>query len=225
MPENIFTIIANQLKNAGATTGGELGYRPQSFTVANLNEYMNPYTQQVIDPAIAQMERYRQQLQNKLGAEATSAGAFGGSRHGIQSTKTNAKIGQDIGNLVSDLYSKRYTQGVNLAQQDVNNQLAGSNQRLRAANQLANLAQTGFGIGQQVQGGLSQTGAQQRQIQQQLLDQAQKRFNQQTQAPQTQLEQFFDLLAKARGNSTTTQRQSTQPGLIDILTGLGSLFG
>jgi hypothetical protein len=50
----------------------------------DLNPYMNPYTQNVIETGQADIERQRQMASNTLGAQAQAAGAFGGSRQAVQ---------------------------------------------------------------------------------------------------------------------------------------------
>lgn len=100
--------------------------------------------------------------------------------------------------------------------------LAGSQQRLSAGNQLGNLANLGFGMGQQLQGNLAQDGAMKQGINQLLIDAVKNQFNQRSQAPF----QSIGLLSQALGASPVPQTSTTknQPGLFDYLT-LGSLAG
>ena len=100
--------------------------------------------------------------------------------------------------------------------------LAGSQQRLSAGNQLGNLANLGFGMGQQLQGNLAQDGAMKQGINQLLIDAVKNQFNQRSQAPF----QSIGLLSQALGASPVPQTSTTSktPGLFDYLT-LGSLAG
>ena len=50
----------------------------------NFDQYMSPYTQNVINTGQADIERQRQLASNQLGAQAEAANAFGGSRQAIQ---------------------------------------------------------------------------------------------------------------------------------------------
>ena len=50
----------------------------------NLNPYMSPYQQQVIEAGQADIERQRQLASENLAAQAQRAGAFGGSRQAVQ---------------------------------------------------------------------------------------------------------------------------------------------
>ena len=49
----------------------------------NIGQFMNPFTQNVTNRAMADIGTAQQMAQNQLGAQATQARAFGGSRHGV----------------------------------------------------------------------------------------------------------------------------------------------
>jgi len=55
-------------------------YQAAQFQQSDLDKFMNPYTGQVIDQSLADIERARLQQANQAAAQATAAGAFGGSR-------------------------------------------------------------------------------------------------------------------------------------------------
>ena len=54
------------------------------LATTDLDAYMDPYTQNVIDLGQQDIERQRQMASNTLGAQAEAAGAFGGSRQAVQ---------------------------------------------------------------------------------------------------------------------------------------------
>jgi hypothetical protein len=66
----------------GAQAPGQIAVNQLATT--NLDPYMNPYTQNVIETGQADIERQRQMASNTLGAQAQAAGAFGGSRQAVQ---------------------------------------------------------------------------------------------------------------------------------------------
>ena len=104
--------------------------------------------------------------------------------------------------------------------------LQGSQQRLSAAGQLGTLSNLGFGMGQQVQSNLSQQGALQQALQQQIIDAARQQYAGYTGAPQ----QSLSYLAQALGMAPTPQSQTTknQLGLMDYLgaaAGTAGIFG
>jgi hypothetical protein len=100
--------------------------------------------------------------------------------------------------------------------------LAGSQQRLAAGSQLANIANLGFGMGQTVQQNLAQQGMQQQALQQALMDAAQAQFAGYQMAPQQSLGYMSTALGATPVPQTTTT--SRQPGLFDYLTLGASMY-
>ena len=112
----------------------------------NLSAYTNPFESQVVDQALGDIERSRLMAQNQLGAQATSANAFGGSRQGVAEAETNRAFADQAARTASGLRQARYTQAQQMAMQDI-----GTAQQAALANQQANLAAgtTTAGFGQQ----------------------------------------------------------------------------
>ena len=85
---NAYTQAANGMTQAGAMTQAAGAYKPMQvgagqLSSTSLTPYMNPYTKNVIDTSMGDLNRARTMAMNDVGASATSAGAFGGSRHGV----------------------------------------------------------------------------------------------------------------------------------------------
>lgn len=101
--------------------------------------------------------------------------------------------------------------------------LSGSQQRMGAASQLANLANLGFGMGQTVQQQMSQQGAMQQQLQQQIMNAARQQFEGFRNYPA----QALGYYAQALGATPTPQTQTTtkQLGLMDYLTAGATIYG
>ena len=133
--------------------GTRFGYNPQNVQAGSpaggINTYMNPYTQQVIDTSMADLERQRLMQQNQLGAQASAAGAFGGSRQGIAEAETNRAFAQQGGQLAAQLRQQGFQTALGASQQDVANQMQAA-----LANQgaQAQAAQFGQQTGLQAQG-------------------------------------------------------------------------
>ena len=64
-----------------------LGLKP--FTGADIQEFMNPYEQQVIQGTLGDIEQSRQMAALQNAQQATAAKAFGGSRYGVQQSLTD----------------------------------------------------------------------------------------------------------------------------------------
>ena len=107
----------------------------------NLSPYMNPYTEQVIKANEADILRGAQMGLNTLGAQATAAKAFGGSREGVAQAELGRNVLQQLAQSSAGLRQQGFTQAQGAAQQDI----AGAIQA-QLANQAAGLqAQTTTG--------------------------------------------------------------------------------
>lgn len=113
---------------------------------SDLSAYINPYESQVVDQALGDIERSRQMASNQLGAQATAANAFGGSRQGIAEAETNRAYAEQAAKTASGLRQAGFTQAQQMAQADIS-----TAQQAALANQQANLAAgtTTAGFGQQ----------------------------------------------------------------------------
>lgn len=287
---------------------------------SDLTQYTNPYESQVVQQSLNDLERSRQMQANQIGAQATAAGAYGGSRQAIMESELNrnameqaAKLssglrqsgfqnaqqlaGQDIAtrmqsglanqgaNLQAGSLNANLGQQINLANQAALNQagqfgagaantamlqnqaalnqagqfgagaantaalqnqaalnnmtqfnlgnqlqaalanqgagLAGSQQRLGAAGQLGNLANLGFGMGQQAQQMQMGAGNAAYGINQALIDAAKGQYGGYTGAPAASLGYMGAALGATPNVGSTTQNYS--PGLFDYLR-LGTSF-
>lgn len=231
---NVFSSAAQGLNTAMAGARNEMMYNPMASNVtadrlsnANLSAYANPYQNQVIDNTLNDLNKARQMQMNQVGANASASGAFGGSRQALREAETNTGYFDQAARAAANLRLQGFRDVQNMAQTDINNKLAadmsnqgsalaGSQQRLAAGNQLANLSNLGFGMGQQLQGNLAQDGAMKQGINQLLIDAVKNQVNQRSQAPF----QSIGLLSQALGASPVPQTSTTskQPGLFDYLT-------
>ena len=223
-------MTANPMQQASMAQQGALmgtaraGMTPIG-TVAgsNIQQYQNPYTQQVIDLNTQDIMRGAQMGLNALGTQATQAGAFGGSRHGVAMGELGRNVLQQIGQQSAGLRQAGFQNAQQMAQADIQNRLAQANLGLSGASQLANLGQQSFGYGQQIQQNLAQQGTAQQALNQALIDAAKAQYTGYQQAPTTGLSIMTQALgASPHGQSTTQQRQL---GLMDYLTAGATIAG
>ncbi len=71
----------------------------QRFPDVNIQEYMNPYIQEVLDPALADLGRRASQERNALNARSAMTGSFGGSRNAIAQAEQERNAMQEMGRL------------------------------------------------------------------------------------------------------------------------------
>lgn len=80
----------------------------QSFADADLSGYQNPYTQNVIDTTNQEIRRQGDIAQAGVNADATAAGAFGGSRHGVQAAEQERGIQDTLARNTAQLNSQGF---------------------------------------------------------------------------------------------------------------------
>ena len=102
-----------------AQAPGQIGVNQLAST--NFDPYMNPYTQNVIEAGQADIERQRQLASNQLGAQAQSAGAFGGSRQAVQEGVLAGEALRQAGQLSAQQRGQAFTQALQSGQFDIGN--------------------------------------------------------------------------------------------------------
>ena len=223
--QDVYSQASQGLTQAMQGAQAGMGFTPMAVgapTQSTMQQYMNPYESQVVQQSLGDLERQRQMQQRQTGAQATAAGAFGGSRHGVAEGETNRAFAEQMAQTASGLRQSGYQSAQQLAQQAaIQNQaaqLSGAQQRLSAGSQLGNLANLGFGMGQQIQSNMSTQGTQQQAINQALIDAAKGQYAGYTGAPAQSLQYLLQAVGSAPAPQTTTG--TSTPGLMDYL-GLG----
>lgn len=125
---------------AGMMAAGTQSYDPNSVTA-----YMNPYQKQVTEQAIQEMNRQAAIQNQGVTAQAAKAGAFGGSRFGVQ----QAELGRNLADVQSARIMQDYSQNYSQAQQAAMNAFQNQQARMQSAGQgLASIGQGIAGLGQ-----------------------------------------------------------------------------
>ena len=132
---------------------------------ADIDRFFNPYTDQVVDTSLADIDRARQMQANQAAAQAQAAGAFGGSRGALMEAEIGRNALDQSARTAGDLRRQGFTQAAQLAQQDVGrrqqaNQL-NAQQMLQAAlaNQRAGLTAGQANMRAQLSAALANQGA------------------------------------------------------------------
>lgn len=232
---NVFQQASQGQTAAMAGTAQGMGYTPaqvQAGTLpgTDLNQYMNPFENQVVGQSLNDIEQARQMQANQLASQAQRAGAFGGSRSAILESTANEAAMQQAAQTAANLRMGGFQNAQNMAQMDLNRQfqaqsanqqagLGAAGLRLGAAGQLGSLANQGFNMGRMLQSDMAASGAMQRQLQQDIFDRGREQFAGYQGFP----ERSLGYLATALGATPVPQSQTTsrQPGLFDYL-GLGA---
>jgi len=94
-------------------------YEAAQFQQADLDRFMNPYTGEVIDASLADIERARLQQANQAAAQATAAGAFGGSRGALMEAEIARNALDQSASTAANLRNQGFQFAAQQGQQDV----------------------------------------------------------------------------------------------------------
>ena len=156
---NVNQAAASGLQGAMQGTQAAIGYPPQQISAtdysaaqmgpagqvagSDLSAYTNPYETQVVQQSLRDLGGAQEKALNQMGAQATAARAFGGSRQGIAEAETRKSFADKAARTVSGLRQSGYQQAQQLAGQDIGRQM-----QVSAANQAALNQQRQFGAAQ-----------------------------------------------------------------------------
>lgn len=203
-PNNVASPVGSNVSQTSANLFNQAAAGP------NIGQFMNPYTSMVTGNALQDLNRQRQMATNDIGASATRAGAFGGSRHGVAEALTNQGFAQQGANMFGNLQQQGFNTALNAAQNQQNIQ--------------SGLAGQGFGFGQSIQNQQWQQGEAARALNQALIDAARGQYGGFTGSPANALNTMIG--ATSAGNmGQQTQTTTKKPGLMDYLSAGFSLFG
>ena len=135
---------------AGAQTVAGAQFVP---TEATLDRFRDPYQKFVTDEAVKEIDRQAAMAQNQLAGQAVKAGAFGGSRFGIQQS--------ELARNAADLKSRRVFEDLSRNFQQAQAAARAANQqRIQAGQVFGQLGRGASGIG----GAMAGLGAQTQQL-------------------------------------------------------------
>ena len=143
---------ASQAAALGTTGAGVQALGQMDFDPARAQAFMDPYQQSVTQEALKEIDRQAAMAGNQLAGKAVQAGAFGGSRFGLQQSEL-ARNAQDLRSrrIFEDL-SRNYQQAQAAA-------TAANQQRLQQGAAFGQLGQMTSGIGGAMAGLGAQTQA------------------------------------------------------------------
>jgi len=232
---------------AGAAGIGALNtrYNPfmaygQNFGQGAADYYMNPYQQNVTDIAKREAGRQSDIMGTQQAGQATQAGAFGGSRFGVQQAERERNLGQQMSDIQAQGSNAAFTNAQNQFNADQARQMAaqqanigqqqfganlgmqGLSTGLQAAGQLGNLGQDIYGQQMGINQLQNQYGAQQQGMEQAKINQQIQNYATQQQYPMMQLANMSNLLRGLPMQSSTTQGYQAAPSAISQIAGLGT---
>ena len=217
--QNVFTQAANNMAGAqNAIVGGGHWNNPEQYG-NNIQPYMNPYTENVINRSMGDITQQRDEALNQVGGNAALSGAFGGSRHGL----VEGTVYRDALDTAGDVSANLWTQNFQQAGQGFN-QAYGRN--LAGATALGNIGQQQFNMGSQINQDQIASGEISRGISQDVLDAAADMFAQYTGQPKDALATMMAALGSSDfGNTGTTTGSTETDNTAQMVAAIGALIG
>jgi hypothetical protein len=198
---------------------------------ASVSDFMTPYTDGVLTPTLRNLARAREATRLSTEAQATSSGAFGDARHGIEDGVTNRGFIEASGDATNRAYADAFDKGT-----------AQLNREREQASGLATayqgLSSNRFNRSTALSRYLADFGNKDRTIDQARKDVAFSNHNENRDAPKRELEQLMQLLnlmpksqlssgtSTTQGTKTESQPDNSGLGLLGKLAGtaLGGIF-
>jgi len=218
--------VGTQLAGAAGLGSLQAGQNYQNMaTDPNATKaYMSPYIQNALNPQLEEARRQSDITGAQNAGQAVGAGAFGGSRFGIQ----EAERQRNLGTLQNQIYGTGMQNAFQNAQQaqqfGSTLGLQGYGQGLQAANTLGQLGQTQFGQQQAAMNARQQAGAQQQGLEQQKLQQQYQDFINQQNFSKNQLSFLSDIYRGMPGAQSINNVYQQPPSTIAQLGGLGATY-
>ena len=210
---------ANQSLAAQQALTSGLGFlQPDS-----IQRFQDPFQDQVIDVAMRELNRQADLRRAGADAQAVKAGAFGGSREGVQRAETERGLQQVKSDTLSKLLSQGFGQALK-ASQEAGRLSGGLGQAFGTlAGTTSDIGRLQQALGQADISQLTQLGALRQRQQQAGLDAMRSNLMQQAQEPFTRLQLGQNLLQGMPSSSIpSTFQQATTPAANPFLQGIGA---
>lgn len=199
---------------------GTLGQAYGAPTAAQLQQYQNPYQQLVTQQALGEMQRQANIARQGTAAQAVRAGAFGGTREGVQRAELERGLQDVMSQRIAQDLAQNYAQAQNLFGQQQGRALQAAQQYGQFGVQQAALGQGAQQMGQQDISTLFGIGQQQQQTEQAILDAQRATTLQAALTPYQQTSFLSDIYKGAPGTQVALTAQ-TAPQTSPLLQAAG----
>jgi len=196
-------------------------YQNMATDPGSMQAYMSPYIQNALQPQMYEASRQSDIMGQKNAAQAVGAGAFGGSRFGLQEAERQRNLGQNLSNIYGTGMQNAFQNAQQAQQFGSTLGLQGLGQGLQAANTLGQLGNTQFGQQKDIINAQSTAGSQQQTLEQQRLQQQYQDFLTQRGYPQQQLSYMSDMLRGLPMSQSTQSMYQAPPSMLTQAAGAG----
>ncbi|NKB39458.1 MAG: hypothetical protein GKR86_00100 [Ilumatobacter sp.] len=184
--------------------------RFQGGLLGNINDYINPYYENVVNDTLGRMRDERTRSLGAVGDAATNAGAFGGSRHGLLESDVYAQFDRNANEYANRAASDAYTAGIGAYGQDLQGQLGLSGMQGQLGQQL-------FGVGNTIQNQQAGWGQVQQDMMNRILGGGADMWNQGVNSPYQIIDVMNAILGGDPRRGAMSGQTSSTPGLFDYL--------
>lgn len=210
------------LQGTGGITNLGMGLLNSNIDPSALQQYMNPFTDSVINSTMSDIDRQKQLDMIGISDAAINSGSFGGSRHGVRESMLDRQYAGAIAPIIAGLRSSSFDNAQNMM---FNMAGLGGNLASSGLGNLGNLSNLGFGMARQINSDQMNAGSQQQSLMQAIINSAKGQFAGYTGYP---MERFgiASSLPGIGGAGTTTAEESTPYNPMgDIISLIGILAG
>ena len=137
------TFTSQNYGNANANLAGPVNYNQGKSFESSLQQFSNPYTSQVVDQSIADLDRARKMTNQDISGAAAKSGSFGGSREALMRSENNRSFLDRAGALAGQLRQQGFNTASQMAQDEQMKRLgltASDTQNVRGYQSQGNLA-------------------------------------------------------------------------------------
>jgi hypothetical protein len=206
----------------GSLQAGQ-NYQNMATNPYAMQSYMSPYIQGALNPQLEEARRQSSISGQQNAGQAARAGAFGGSRFGLQ----EAERQRNLGTLQNSIYGQGMQSAFDRAQQaqqfGATLGLQGMGQGLQAANTLGQLGQQQFGQQKDIINAMQNAGSMQQGLEQQRLQQQYQDFLTQRDYPKQQQAFMSDMLRGLPLSQSSQQGYQAAPSYLSQAAGIGLL--
>jgi len=176
------------------------------FTPQMAEQYMNPFTEQVTNAAIRNLQEQSALASQQQRAQAAQRGAYGGARQGIQEATLQAETAKKAGDITAQLQAQAFQDAANRFTQD---RAAAATGQMQAAQALPGLQAQAGQVGLQEAAAATRFGGLQQAVRQQQLLEDYRDFVEQQGFDRGQLGFLSSILTGAPIRSYGEERSGT----------------
>lgn len=196
------------MNEASGAVRGILNFRPE-----DIKPWMNPYTDEVVNASMADLERARGIQRVADSQHSTMAGAFGGSRHGVADSLTNDNYLRTVASTSANLRDKAFNTGAS-------NAFNAAGLKLNAGQSLATISDQQLRQALMKAGVIQTVGDQEQDQQQNVNDAAYEEYLREFEDPYQKQALLNTALGAYPVQATTTSTQKNKVGIGQIIGGL-----